>query len=102
MNIKPLGPSEARLPRVEDKLLQIDPGLGGTHSVDRKLTQDMAEHTLPIKNRPRPWQNTFCQLEFHLGHGGTPSSAQNLTWDAAEHPLPTVNLPRTWWNVAGN
>ena len=64
---------------IEQKLLQIDPGHGGTHSVDRKSTQDMAEHTLPIKNRPRLWWNTYCQPEFHLGHGGTPSADWKLT-----------------------
>ena len=45
--------------------LEIDPGRGGTHSADRKSTRDVAEHTLPIGNRPGKWQNTLCRPDIH-------------------------------------
>ena len=50
----------------------IDLGNCGTHSAGRKLTQDMAEHTLPTGNRPKTWRNTLCRPEmvwFFLPNG---------------------------------
>ena len=41
---------------------EIDPGHGGTHSANRKLIQDKAEHTLPTGNQPGTRQNTFCNI----------------------------------------
>ena len=32
---------------------EIDPGRGGTHSDDQKLTRDVKKHTLKTRNRPR-------------------------------------------------
>ena len=68
--------------------LEIDPGRGGTHSAVRKLTQNVAEHTLPTKNWsrtwqntlcrpgnwPRTWRNTLCRPEIDPGHGRTHSA----------------------------
>ena len=68
---------------------EIDPGLGGTHSADRKssqdkrkLTWDVAEHTLLTGNQPghggthsadrkltRTWRNTLCRPQINPRRG---------------------------------
>ena len=64
-----------------------------------KLTRDVAEHTLPTKNWPRPGRNSLCQPEIDPGHGGTPSSDRKLTRDVAEHTILTGNWPGTRRNT---
>ena len=59
--------------------LEIDPGRGGTHSADRKSTQDVAEHTQLTGNLPRTWRNTLCRPKSDLGRGGTHSADRKST-----------------------
>ena len=78
---------------------EIDPARGGSHSDDRKSTQDMAEHTLLTGNWPRTVRNTLCRPKNDHRCGRTHSADLKLTQDLEEHTLPTENWSGEVWEA---
>ena len=70
------------------------PGRKGTHSADRRLTWDVAEHTLTIGIRPGRGRTHSAYQKSN----GTHFANRKLTRDAAEQTLPTGKRP--WRSVA--